>query len=80
MFALLISIPRFKSNIYHQNSPKIKLFLQKNAKFRALEALLPDLQPSVAGGLARGPLMALAAPLPDSQNSFPHWEFLATNV
>ena len=33
MFALPISKPRFKSIIFYQNSPKIKLFLQKNAKF-----------------------------------------------
>ena len=33
MFALPISIPHFKSIILHQNIPKFKLFLQKNAKF-----------------------------------------------
>ena len=27
MFAMPISMPRFKSNIFNQNSPKIKLFL-----------------------------------------------------
>ena len=31
--ALPISIPRFKSIIFYQNSCEIKLFLQKNAKF-----------------------------------------------
>ena len=33
MFALPISKQRFKSIIFYQNSLKIKLFLQKNAKF-----------------------------------------------
>ena len=32
MFALPISIPRYKSIFFYLNSPKIKLFLQKNAK------------------------------------------------
>ena len=33
MLALPISKPRFKRIIFNQNNPKIKLFLQKNAKF-----------------------------------------------
>ena len=33
MFALQIAMPRFKSVIFYQNSPKIKLFFQKDAKF-----------------------------------------------
>ena len=33
MFALPIAMPRFKSIIFYQNSPKMKLFLQKDAKF-----------------------------------------------
>ena len=33
MFAQPISKPRFKSIFLNQNSPKMKLFLQKNAKF-----------------------------------------------
>ena len=33
MFALPIFTPRFKSINFYQNIPKIKLFLQKNAKF-----------------------------------------------
>ena len=33
MFALPISMPRFKNINFYQNRPKIKLFLQKNAKF-----------------------------------------------
>ena len=32
MFALPISMPRFKSIIFYQNSPKIKFFLQKSEK------------------------------------------------
>ena len=43
MFALLISKPRFKSIIlFYQNSPKMKLFLQKNAKFLSAGASPPD--------------------------------------
>ena len=61
MFALPISKPRFKSIIFNQNSPKIKLFLQKNAKF------------SSAGGSAPRPpcLRRLGALPPDPQNSSP---------
>ena len=33
MLALPLSMPRFKSVTFYQNSAKIKLFLQKNAKF-----------------------------------------------
>ena len=42
MFAPPISMPRFKSIIFDQNSPKIKLFLQKNASFRSLGAPPPN--------------------------------------
>ena len=69
MFALPISIPCFKSIIFfYQNSPKIKLFLQKNAKIssaggtaptppclRRLGALPPDPLPSMAEGFAPRP-------------------------
>ena len=43
MFALPISMPRFKSNNFHQNSPKIKLFLQNKQSFQALKAPPPNL-------------------------------------
>ena len=33
MFALSISMPRCKRIIFYQSRPKIKLFMQKNAKF-----------------------------------------------
>ena len=46
MFALPISKPRFKSIIFNQNSPKMKLFLQKNAKFSSAGAPPPDPQNS----------------------------------
>ena len=42
MFALPISEPRFKNIIFNQNSPKMKLFLQKNAKFSSAGASPPD--------------------------------------
>ena len=41
MFALPISMPSFKSIIFYQNSPKIKLFLQKNAKFSSAGGYVP---------------------------------------
>ena len=42
MFALPISMPRFKSIIFfYQNSPKIKLFLPKNAKFLSARGSAP---------------------------------------
>ena len=67
MFALPISKPRFKSIIFNQNSPKIKLFLKKNAKF------------SSAGGSATRPRASGGfAPRPPKQ--LPHCEFLATRL
>ena len=48
MFAPPISKPRFKSIIFNQNSPKIKLFLQKNAKFSSAGGSAPD--PRASGG------------------------------
>ena len=41
MFALLISMLRFKSIIFYQTNPKIKLFLQKNAKFSSAGGSTP---------------------------------------
>ena len=40
-FALPISMPRFKSIIFYQYSPKIKLFLKKNAKFSSAGGSAP---------------------------------------
>ena len=42
MFAFPISIPRFKSFIFHQNSPKIKLFLKKKCKILKRWGLRPQ--------------------------------------
>ena len=69
-FALPISMPRFKSIICYQNSPKIKLFLKKKAKF------------SSAGGFApRSPcLRRLAALPPHPQTQTPNCEFLAARL
>ena len=39
-------MPRFKSIIFYQNSPKIKLFLKKNAKVSSAGAPPPDPQTS----------------------------------
>ena len=68
-FALPISMPRFESIIFYQNSTKIKLFLKKNAKF------------SSAGGSApRSPcLRRLGAPPPRPPHTAPHSEFLPTH-
>ena len=52
MFALPISKPRFKSINFQPNSPKMKLFLQKNAKFSSAGGLPPNPQPPAAGGEA----------------------------
>ena len=71
MFALLISTPRFKSTVVYQDNPKIKLFLQKNAKFSRVGAPPSDLQSRAAGGLAPRPPMACGGSPPDSQNSSP---------
>ena len=81
MFALPISMPRFKSIIFYQNSPKMKLFSQNNAKFSSagssalrptwlqrLGALPPGPQwPAAAGGGALKP-----------PNQPPRYEVLAT--
>ena len=41
MLALPISMQRFKSIIFYQNNPKIKLFLQQNAKFSSFGGYAP---------------------------------------
>ena len=80
-------MPRFKSIIFfYQISPKIKLFLQKNANFRALEAPPPDPVPPAARSFAPRPpassgwglrpqtpisLRWLEAPPPDPQTQPP---------
>ena len=48
MFALPISMPHFESIIFYQNSPKIKLILQKKAKFFSAGPQLPN--PRASGG------------------------------
>ena len=49
-FVLPISMPRFKSIFFYQNSPKIKLVLQKKENFQALGTPPPDpqTQPHIA--------------------------------
>ena len=58
-------MPRFERIIFYQNSPKIKLFLKKNAKF------------SGAGGSAPRPpcLRRLGAPPPDPHTQHPKADF-----
>ena len=70
MFALPISLPHtvLKALFYNQNSPKMKLFLQKNAKFLSAGAPPPDLVPPAAGAL------------PSDPKATPHCEFLATHL
>ena len=56
MFALPISMLRFKSIIFYQNSPRIKLLLQKNAKFFSAGGSAPKtLVPLAAGDFAPRP-------------------------
>ena len=67
MFALPISMPRFKCINFGQNSPKVKLFLQTQ-KFQALGAPPPD--PPASGGWGLCPqtpngLRRLGAKTPD---------------
>ena len=56
MFALPISMPRFKSIIFYQNWSKIKLFLQKMQNFRALKT--KALPPAGEGFAPRPPKIA----------------------
>ena len=87
-------MPRFKSNIFYYNSPKIKLFLQKMQNFRALGAPPPDPVPLAGGGFAQKPqnsgslghrsqtpicLRRLRAS-PTPQNSPPHCKLLARHL
>ena len=84
-----------KSLFFNQNSPKMKLFLQKNAKFlsvggstpkppclRRLGALPPNPQPPAAGCFApRPPLASGGLGLrPQTPKTAPHSEFLATRL
>ena len=67
MFALLTLKPRFKSFNFYQNIPKIKLLLQKNAKFFC------------AGGSAPRPpcLQRRLGVLPQDPQNILRGEFLA---
>ena len=60
MLALPISKSRFKALSFYQNNPKIKLFLQKNAKFSSAGGFAPDLRASDGWGL--GPQTPKSAP------------------
>ena len=65
-------MPRFKSISFYQNSSKIKLFLQKNAKFSIAGAVPPDPRASGGWGLFfQIPIgfRLLGASLPDPKNS-----------
>ena len=56
MFALPISMPRFKSINFYQNIPKIKLFLQKNAQVFVCWMLRSQTPvPPAAGGFSPKP-------------------------
>ena len=80
-------MPRFKNIIFYLNSPKIKLFLQKNAKFSSAGRSPQTPVPLAAGGFqqlgASLPtpigLRRLGYP-PPTQNQPPHCEFLATRL
>ena len=83
-----------KALFFNQNSPKIMLFLQKNAKFssasgsaprplclRRLGAFPPNPQPLAAGGSAPRPPLASGSwgSAPRPPKQPPHCEFLATH-
>ena len=51
LIALPISMPRFKSIIFHQYSPKIKLFFKQMQNFQALGAPPPNPRASGSWGL-----------------------------
>ena len=58
-FALPISMPRFKSIIFYQYNPKIKLFLKKKCKIFKRWGLRPQTPvPPAAGGFAPRPPIA----------------------
>ena len=57
-------MPRFKSTILYRNIPKVKLFLQKNAKFSSAGGS----DPRVSGGRGLSPQTLKTAP---------HCEFVA---
>ena len=68
-------MPRFKSIISYYNSPKIKLFLQKNAKFSSDGGSVP--RPLASGGWGLRPQTPKIAPpmrisgyAPDSVDDF----------
>ena len=67
-------MPRFNSNIFYCNSPKIKFFCKKMQNFLALGAALPDPRTSGGWGLcSQTPnLWRLGASPPD-----PHWPLAA---
>ena len=65
--ALPISMPRLKSIIFYLNSTKIKLFFQKNAKFRGWGLRLQTPMPWETGGFVPNP-------------PHPHCEFPATHL
>ena len=93
--AVPISKPRFKSVIFNQNSPKMKLFLQKKGKI--FETLVPPAardsasRPRASGGWGLCPqppsLRRLGAlpqdlhwPPAAAPKSAPHCEFLAARL
>ena len=59
MFALPISMPRFKVLFFYQNSSKIKLILQKNAKFLSAWGSAPVLT-TAWGFTPRPPLVSVS--------------------
>ena len=84
MFALSVSKARFKSIIFYQSSPKIKLFLQKNAKFSSAGGSTPN--PPASGGRGFRPQTQLSSggwrlrPQTPETAPPPHCELLATRL
>ena len=80
MFSLLISMPRFKSTVFYQNSSKIKLFLPKNAKFSSVGYSAP--RPPASGGWGLGSQISNGfwRIRPQTPKTAPTLRSLATNV
>ena len=70
-----------KTLFFYQNSPKIRLFLQKMQNFRRLGAPPPNPVPPEAGGSAPKPPDSGGWGLrPQTPKTAPHCEFLATRL
>ena len=83
MFAIPISMQRFKSIIFYQNIPKLSYFCKKKSKvFCVLRAPPPNPVPPAAGGFApRPPSFGSWGLRPQApKKAAPHGEILALGL